>query len=624
MSEESSLGPGVSRRGFLVGAGTVAGAMGGAVLSPGMAYASTLPTGSGASSANTRSRRRVVVLGGGVGGLTAAHELAERGFAVTVVEPKAFGGKARSISVPRTGKGGRADLPGEHGFRFFPGFYRNIPDTFSRIPIAGNARGTLDHLVDAHQELITLPDGGQLWVGPSASADGPEEGMRTLVTALGIAGSVPPNEIEYFLRKMMVFFTSSDERRVGEWEYVSWTKFTNSDNFSPQYKTVFGTGLTKDLVAAKGTSASTRTVGLMGEAFVYASLAQNNPAVRAESGYGAADRLLNLPTNEAWINPWVAHLRNLGVKFVSGFRAAHIEMSNGAISSVRLQPTDANGEARAGSTQTIRADWYICAMPVEQIVPLLNRQVLAADPNLRRLTRLKTDWMNGIQFFLNRAPSMPVDGHVAFLDSPWALTSIDQGLFWKGKIEDRYGDGRVRDIYSVDISDFFTDGILYGKPAAECTPRQIAAEVWAQMKRALNRPGRTVLSDDMIESWFLDPAIHYPHGPGASASNREPLLINTVGSLDDRPEATTRVRNLFLASDYVRTNVDLATMEGANEAARAAANAILARSGSRAAPAPIRTLWQPRELDAVRAIDAQLYRAGQPNALDLVPAGLPL
>ena len=230
--------------------------------------------------------------------------------------------------------------------------------------------------------------------------------------------------------------------------------------------------------------------------------------------------------------------------------------------------------------------------------------------------------MNGIQFFLNRTPTMPVHGHVAFLDTPWALTSIDQGLFWKDSISATYGDGRTQDIYSVDISDFFTPGIVYGKAAQDCTPDQIAKEVWAQMKRALNRPGRTVLSDDMVVKWFLDPAIHYPQGPGKPAANREPLLINTAGSLNDRPNAASKIPNLFMASDYVRTNIDLATMEGANEAGRLAANGILQRSGSTAKPASMGTLWQPKELDAVRAVDATLYRTGLPNALDVVPGVL--
>ena len=46
---------------------------------------------------------KVAVLGGGVGGLSAAHELAERGFDVTVYERRdEFGGKARSMDVPGT------------------------------------------------------------------------------------------------------------------------------------------------------------------------------------------------------------------------------------------------------------------------------------------------------------------------------------------------------------------------------------------------------------------------------------------------------------------------------------------------------------------------------------------
>ena len=61
----------------------------------------------------------VAILGGGVAGLSAAHELAERGFQVRVFERKAaMGGKARSIPVPDSAVQSRKPLPGEHGFRF--------------------------------------------------------------------------------------------------------------------------------------------------------------------------------------------------------------------------------------------------------------------------------------------------------------------------------------------------------------------------------------------------------------------------------------------------------------------------------------------------------------------------
>src|SRR4051812_27402275 len=96
----------------------------------------------------------VAVLGGGVAGLTAAHELAERGFSVTVYESRSrFGGKARSIPVPGSGTGGRADLPAEHGFRFFPGFYRHLPDTMQRIPGRGREH-VLDDLAAADMVMI--------------------------------------------------------------------------------------------------------------------------------------------------------------------------------------------------------------------------------------------------------------------------------------------------------------------------------------------------------------------------------------------------------------------------------------------------------------------------------------
>jgi hypothetical protein len=543
---------------------------------------------------------------------------------VTVVEPKTLGGKARSIPVPNSGRGGRKDLPGEHGFRFFPGFYKNVPDTMRRIPVKGSPNGAFDHLVDASQEVLTLPGGGQLWALPSFDANGFQEGAKSIATAIGIATGVPANEIEFFVRKLLVYLTSSDARRFGEWEYVSWTKFTNSDNFSPEYRTVFGTGLTKDLVAAKGNTASTRTVGLMAEAFVYSLLASSSPQLQQESGYGAADRLLDAPTSEAWIHPWVAHLKQLGVKFISRHRVTELTMHRGRIASVRLGPTDAHGDPVHGTHKTLDADWYVCAMPVEQMVPLVSHHLRKADPALGRLANLTTDWMNGIQFFLNRPPTLPIKGHVAFLDTPWALTAIDQGLFWRANIAKRYGDGRVHDIYSVDISDWFTNGILYNKPAAHCTPKQIRDEVWAQMKRSLNSKQQKVLSDDMIVDWFLDPAIHWPDGKHRPAATREPLLINSAGSLDDRPAAHSNVPNLFLASDYVRTNVDLATMEGANEAGRQACNAILAAAHSRHKPASLGKLWQPSELNAVRTIDAALYRAGQPNALDLVPSSVPI
>src|SRR5690242_4636390 len=59
---------------------------------------------------------KVIVIGGGVAGMTAAQELASRpGFEVVVFEQRPVaGGKARSMDAI-AGVGGRRALPGEHG-----------------------------------------------------------------------------------------------------------------------------------------------------------------------------------------------------------------------------------------------------------------------------------------------------------------------------------------------------------------------------------------------------------------------------------------------------------------------------------------------------------------------------
>jgi Flavin containing amine oxidoreductase len=113
-----------------------------------------------------------------------------------------------------------------------------------------------------------------------------------------------------------------------------------------------------------------------------------------------------------------------------------------------------------------------------------------------------------------------------------------------------------------------------------------------------------------VLSWFLDPAIVHPNP--TEAANLEPLLVNTAGSWLDRPDAATKVPNLFLASDYVRTHTDLATMEGANEAARRAVNAIVKRSGASAPECEVWPLREPALFAPARAIDRLLFRLGRP------------
>lgn len=599
-------GPGLTRREVL----GVAGAVGlGAALGLGPGGFGAGAPRAGASPALRRTGKRVAVLGGGMAGLAAAHELVDRGFEVTVFEPTALGGKARSIGSPGTGVGGRRDLPGEHGFRFFPGFYQHIPETMARIPFAGNANGVLDNLVGASGGRLSIA--GQPDLGAPMSGGGgrraldfssPDALRATLSPMFALGASLPPAELAWFMDRLVVFLTSSIERRFGEWEYASWEQTLRADGKSEAYRSILVSALTSQLVAAKPSMSSTRTIGTIGQAFVL-------NAAGIVPAYGAhVDRLLNAPTNEAWIDPWVAHLLARGVRFEMGKSVTGLRMDGGQVAAARtVDVAGAHGEAEA--------DWFVSAMPVDRAVRLWTADVLAADPSLESMNKLVVDWMVGIQYFL-RTPTPIAQGHVAYLGSPWALTSISQAQFWNTDFAATYGDGSVKDCLSVDISDWDTPGIVYGKPARRCTRDEIASETWAQLQRSLDDDGgAATLRDEDLVSWFLDPGISWNAARGEN-DNATPLLVNTVGSWDSRPQAHTQIPNLFLAGDYVRTDFDLATMEGANESARAAVNALLGAADSAAAPCPMFTLHEPPELAGMRALDAERFRAGQRHILD--------
>ncbi len=569
-----------------------------------MAAGATALGVSGSPPAHTAGRgRSVVVLGGGMAGLTAAHELVERGFAVTVFEPTAWGGKARSIGVPGTARGGRGDLPGEHGFRFFPGFYQSVPDSMRRIPFGKNANGVWDNLVDADGSKFLRggdrADAFIFGIGPDPEALLTVDGMRRYLTENLQGEAIPPDELGYFVERLLVFLTSSKERRFGQWENVPWWDFVGAATRSPDYQRVLAAGLTRNLVAAKETVASTRTIGTMGEAFVH--------AIAGAGADGAIDRVLDLPTDEAWIRPWMKLLRARGVRFVTGHGLERFEMKKGRVAAVWV--SDGRGHRRR-----VEADWYVSAMPVDRLRHYLSAGVLRADPALEGLRKLRTDWMVGIQFFLKRRVDI-VHGHMTFIDAPWALTALTQAQFWADRdFAADYGDGKAVDCLSVDISNWDAPGILFGKPAKQCTRQQVAQEVWAQIHE--HHTAAEHLPDDIIHSWFLDPGVAWDSTLKRNR-NATPLLVNTARSWANRPEAATGIPNLFLAGDFVRTNIDLATMEGANESARAATNAICDAAGSRAAHAEIFELWTNPALEPVKLADAGLYRAGLPNPLDV-------
>ena len=363
-------------------------------------------------------------------GMSAAHELIERGFEVVVLESGDIaGGKARSIPVGHEGEDTSGDqlaeAPGVRTGTACPastGFGSSRASTStSSTPCAAYRRLTgarwritwcRRHATGIHavRQTRVYRTGGLSALAPRCRhhVAGHPAGARPPT-------GLTPDDLAFFGARLWQILTSCKERRLGEYERTSWWDFVGAEQRSAAYQKFLATGITRSLVAAKARKASTRTIG---DIFVQLVLTILNPIA------GSTDRVLDGPTNLVWIDPWLEHLELSGVQYVKNAEVEEILCEAGRITGVVAR--------QQGKRTVVRGDHYVAALPLEDMAPMVNGRLAAADPTLANLRALalNVEWMNGVQFYLHRAvPS--AHGHVVHIDTEWALTSISQLQFWR-------------------------------------------------------------------------------------------------------------------------------------------------------------------------------------------------
>ena len=592
-------------------------------------------------------KSKVVIAGGGIGGLSAAHELVTRGFDVEVYEHHDIpGGKARSTGVPGSGKDKGPELPAEHGFRFFPGYYQHVIDTMQHTPYWDTGEKITDRLISVDKEALASFTNRAI-ITP-AKMPTTLSGFLKLRQQMKSQPSVnfDKGELRFYLGKLWQIVTSCHERRDDQYQQIPWWEFIGAENRSDNYQKYLA-DISRTLVAADPKKVSTRTNG--------------NVWIQTLMGMWGerSDRVLDGPTNEIWIYPWLKYLLDQGVKYYINASVMEVMTNDKEVTGLRV--TDANSgrpgakhqhmarvldcdrygitkvKAFKGEELVASGDYYISAVPVERMAELLadpfekedhpfkegedpvkhgGSDLFKMNPTFRHIIELSysVQWMNGIQFYLKtvqgkkQAPYLP--GHHIHVDAPFALTSIFQTHYWQGIDLSVYGDGTLKAICSVDISDWNdAPGRIYDKCAIDLHRSQVFEEVWTDVKCGFRHDPQAAVTDENLITWQLDSDI--TSSTQMRLKNREPLLVNRVNTWRLRPEAITRVSNLYLASDYVRTYTDLATMEGANEAARRAVNGILDASGSDQPPCRLWKLQEPAVLEPFKAYDLQRYRLGE-------------
>jgi zeta-carotene desaturase len=235
-----------------------------------------------------------------------------------------------------------------------------------------------------------------------------------------------------------------------------------------------------------------------------------------------------------FIDPQVRELEALGVEIRYDTEVRGLVMHEGVVAAVAL---------RDGTE--VSAGVYAICTPFEVTRTWLNDSLYEADPELGNMHFLEAQPMTALHLRLRRElPDLPRE-HVFLHGSYYALSFIDVGRFWKGL------DGEHQ------LSFISSNYAPLNAVSQEGAKNLLLKEICEYLP----------ITPADVENWELNP------------NTGVPLFINTIGAWPNRPRPKTKIKNLYLAGDFVKNAIDLACMEGAVSAALEAAAQILSDHG---------------------------------------------
>lgn len=220
-------------------------------------------------------------------------------------------------------------LPGEHGYRYFPAFYRNLFDVMRRTPLIDDdgrvtAATAFDQLVPAPKVGFAFRGGvdargrtlpGTLIEMPRRRAQSLRE-LREHLYLTFERMQVTERDLLFYELALLRYATSCTARRR-EYEEVSWWDFlrgrtsvdgkAQDDVYSPRMAHWLAE-IPQALIAMQSSETDARTYGT-----IVAQLLQG------DLGDGSIqDMTLNGPTSVVWLRQWKRFLKRQGVDFYVG------------------------------------------------------------------------------------------------------------------------------------------------------------------------------------------------------------------------------------------------------------------------------------------------------------------
>ncbi len=532
--------------------------------------------------------KSIVIFGVGIAGLSAAHELVQLGYSVSVYEAlDQPGGFFRSSRL------GKDNMPSEYSWHGMGPWYLNAFDLMRKIPF--NEKGSIyDLALSRPVDFGIFPD--------TDKAQFYDEGLRSIPKMFRM------NKFEFikWFYLMLKTWTSNNRSKI---KYArlnaaqAWQPLLK-DKAYKTWRSCFGPWIGSDW-----SEVSLHTTGdffrkqLTTKALHQHKADQNGPAWT--QGTGAGWLLFAGPSSEYWFNPWVKNLTEKGVKFYWEKALTKLDFDGTTILS-----------AFCGEEKII-GDIYILA-----INPFITADILSETPALEgqeelRLFKPLTQGGPHVQVSFRLAFSEEIKfprkrTAVVVSDSEFNLTIFAEEQVWDKKVD--LGKG-IKSLWTGTSCISSVPGRIYHKPVNNCTKEEFIEEVKAQIlscgaldeliKEANHGRGLKEFPIIKIEVW------HEWEFSSEGIKSLQPKWVNSTHTHAYIPAQKTPVSNLFLAGAHTQTQAQVWSIEGAVESGRRAAKAIDDKVAVLDQYRPIWFIWLSK-------IDDILYAIKAPQLIDFI------
>ena len=478
---------------------------------------------------------KVIILGGGIGGLVSAHELIKHGYKVSIYERNDdIGGQARSkvvgdymnnrrIDINQYDGGSRTGEHSEYCWHMFGDGYVHLLPILKEIPTS-DTKTVFDHLFPLSRHLYGRT--GDECADIQGNCFFLSKNILDIRSGSKEVGPGLTLKDCAFLAKCWIIARTHN---LEEYDNILWSDY--ADCLSPEGR--------KWYIDSPSIFLGMDTSKLSAHAML--------DLMRGRKSYPGLDAsfyALDGPIKQTWFDPWRKYLTDKGVKIHLNSTVEKIRTKRGKISSIMV-----NG-------RNIKGDIFINALDPDAIAKLLPR------PSLQRLSLNGRQIQTQVLYYMDKRlkPNEPVIWVLP--DTPWCIMVRPEGTSWNLQ---------GFDLLSAGIGIWHKPGVLTGLSAKNCTREEIAEECWAQIQQSKGFCKMVEIDGMETPRWNIWESFKYDKG----IDTFEPKFSNNINTLKDRPDFKDPIySNLWHATAYSKTDMNIFCMESAAEAARRAVNGI--------------------------------------------------